>query len=220
MAAEKTQAAQDPTKAFYDRISKAYDMISDSSEHTARERGLELLAADRGENVLVIGFGTGHSVVALGKSVGPTGQVFGVDVSEGMLDVAKKRLVEESVPAKVELSLGDARAMKYADGQFDAVFISFTLELFEADDIQTVLGEIRRVLRPGGRLGVVSLSREEHLNVAAEIYIWLHRHFPHFIDCQPIPVVEHVLRGGFIVDKSEKMSIWGLPVAIVAAHAS
>src|SRR5690242_15622481 len=118
-----------PTKAFYDRISKVYDLISDSSEHKARERGAELLAAAPGESVLVVGFGTGHAVAALSRAVSPGGKVAGIDISEGMLEVARKRVSQEGVTGAVELSIGDARQLAFSDGAFDAAFLSFTLEL-------------------------------------------------------------------------------------------
>lgn len=139
------------TKSFYDRISKAYDLIADSSEHTAREKGLELLAVSAGETVLVVGFGTGHVLVTLGRAAGSDGKVFGIDVSEGMEAVARKRIIDEEVADRVELALGDARHLPYADNHFDAIFIGFTLELFDDYDLPCVLDQIRRVLRPGGR---------------------------------------------------------------------
>jgi demethylmenaquinone methyltransferase/2-methoxy-6-polyprenyl-1,4-benzoquinol methylase len=218
MATNTPATTTNPTKSFYDRISRAYDLIADSSEHTAREKGLQLLAAAPREKVLELGFGTGHSAVALARSVGPRGKVFGIDISEGMLEVARKRAADEGVADRVELSLGDARQLAFADGQFDAAFTSFTLELFNEGDIPRVLGETRRVLRPGGRLAVVAMAREEEVNVMTEIYVWMHRHFPHFVDCRPIDVPAWLQPAGFTVDRLEKMAIWSLPVAIVVAH--
>lgn len=86
-------AIWNPNKTFYDRISGAYDAIADVGEHRARERGLEALAVQPGECVLEIGFGTGHSLIELAKAVGPTGCVCGVDISDGMYDVARHRLI-------------------------------------------------------------------------------------------------------------------------------
>jgi len=206
-----------PTKSFYDRISKAYDLIADSSEHTAREKGLELLAAAPGQKVLEIGFGTGHSAVALAKAVGAAGRVYGIDISEGMLAVARRHIAEEGVADRVELSLGDARQLAFADGHFDGVFTSFTLELFDDADIPRVLAEVRRVLRPAGRLGVVAMSRVKNENVMTDIYVWLHRHFPHFVDCRPIDVAAWLKPAGFTIDRQEKMAIWSLPVAMAVA---
>lgn len=218
MNAKSSQSDSNPTKSFYDRISKAYDLIADSSEHTAREKGLELLAAAPGERVLVVGFGTGHSVAALAKAVGPAGKVFGIDISEGMLAVSRNRIADEGVSDRVELSLGDARNLSFADQQFDAAFISFTLELFDDADMPRVLTQIRRVLRVGGRLGVVAMSREKDETMMTEVYVWLHRHFPHFVDCRPIDVAACLERAGFKTTRLEKMAIWGLPVAIAVAH--
>lgn len=206
-----------PTKAFYDRISKVYDLIADSSEHKARERGAELLAAKPGESILVVGFGTGHAVAAFSRAVAPSGKVCGVDISEGMLDVARERVTKEGVPGVVELSVGDARQLAFADQTFDAAFMSFTLELFDDNDIPRVLEQIRRVLRPGGRLAVVSMSMEPHETLMTDIYVWMHRHFPHFVDCRPVPLGQHLEQAKFRVERVEKRAIWGLPVAIALA---
>ena len=76
-----------------------------------RARGLALLAAAPGERGLVVGYGTGHSAVAMARAVGATGRISGVDISEGMLAVARKRVIEEGVAGRVELTLGDARRL-------------------------------------------------------------------------------------------------------------
>ena len=76
------------TKQFYDRISHAYDMIADGGEHVAREKGLALLNVQPGEAVLEIGYGTGHSLVALIEAVGEKGSVSGIDISSGMKEVS------------------------------------------------------------------------------------------------------------------------------------
>lgn len=205
------------SKGFYDRISKVYDLIADVSEHEAREAGLAALAARPGERVLEIGFGTGHALVALAEAVGDDGRVVGLEHSGGMLDVTRQRLAESDVAPRVELHLGDARRLPFADGGFDAVFMSFTLELFGPEELPGVLAEIRRVLRPGGRLAVVSLDLRERTSALTEVYVWLHRHFPHFIDCQPIPVAAHVADAGFRIDSRRELSIWSLAVVALTA---
>lgn len=215
---EKPSSESRSTRAFYDRISRSYDLLAEASEHQSRERGLELLDVRPGERVLEIGFGTGHGLVSLAEAVGPEGTVVGIDVSEGMREVARERLEESGLAERARsLDLGDARDLPYDDASFDAVFLSFTLELFEEGDLERVLGECRRVLAPGGRLGVVSLEHEESTSLLVDLYKWLHRHFPHIADCRPIPVIDLVAASGFRIERRVGMSIWSLPVAAVVA---
>ena len=66
--------------------------------------------------------------------------------------------------------------------------MSFTLELFEGA-IPNVLAEVRRVLRVGGRVGIVAMADSGQTNPIIDLYEWLHQRWPHFIDCRPIDVV-------------------------------
>ena len=197
---------------FYDRISGVYDALADSSEHAARELGLRLLAPAGSQQVLEIGFGTGHALVEIAQRLSGDGRVFGIDVSPGMLGVAEKRVQAAGLGDRVELRLGDAKEMPYAAGSFDAVFLSFTLELFAETEIPLVLAEVSRVLRPAGRLGVVSMHDVDRKSTMVDLYRFLHRHFPHIVDCQPIDACSYLERAGFEVVASESLSIWGLPV--------
>lgn len=213
--------AADLTEQFYDRISHAYDLIADGGEHRARERGLELLDVQRGESVLEIGYGTGHSLVQLAKSVGPTGRVTGIDISSGMRAVAQKRVAEAGVDQVVEFQVGAVPPLPMASGLFDAVAMSFTLELFPLDTIPIVLSECRRVLKPEGRLGVVSMAtvaEGQDPSLLERTYVWMHRHFPHIVDCQPIPLEEKLAEAGFRLEKRERIDLFSMPVAIVVAR--
>jgi ubiquinone/menaquinone biosynthesis C-methylase UbiE len=201
------------TRTFYNRISRAYDLIADASERACRDRGLEALAAKPGERILELGFGTGHALVALAAAVGSTGRVSGLDISSGMLTVARDR-VGEAGARNIDLTLGDARSLCFRDASFDAAFMSFTLELFDEHAIPSVLAEIQRALRPGGRLGVVAMATSRKKNRMVNVYEWLHRHFPHFVDCRPIDIRRALERARFRIVREETMSIWELPVAV------
>lgn len=204
------------TKSFYDRISHSYDMIADSNEHVAREKGLAALAISEGETVLEIGYGTGHSLVSLANSVGESGKVYGVDISDGMQKVSQKRIDEAGLSARVELSVADTPPLPYEDNTFDAVSMSFTLELFPLETIPEMLKEIRRVLKPDGRLGVVSMALPkdgEKDSFLEKTYKWMHQHFPHIVDCQPINAVGFLKDAGFEIKTEETLEIWTMPVA-------
>jgi len=212
--------AETSTQRFYDRISHAYDLIADGGEHKARERGLALLDVRCGESALEIGYGTGHSLVQLAQSVGESGHVTGIDISPGMQSVAQKRIASAGVEGRVEFLLGSVPPLPVADRTFDVITLSFTLELFPLDTIPLVLAECRRVLKPGGRLGVVSMATVADGNqesLLERTYIWMHTHFPHIVDCQPIPLEKLIVAAGFSCDQRERIDLFTMPVAIVVA---
>jgi len=210
------------TKSFYDRISHSYDLLADSNEHVAREKGLAALDIDEGEKILEIGYGTGHSLVALAEAAGATGLVYGVDISDGMKKVSEKRVTEAGVADRVKLSVANTPPLPFKNHTFDVVSLSFTLELFPLETIPEVLLEIKRVLKPGGRLGVVSMAlpkEEEKDSFLEKTYKWMHQHFPHIVDCQPINAVGLLKEAGFSIKEDVVLDIWTMPVAVLVGIA-
>lgn len=163
---QRVLQSKEETRAFYDKISVVYDLLAEQSEGPVRIAGLKMLAIVPGERVLEIGYGTGHCLVQLAQAVGPDGKVFGIDLSEGMRARARERLEREGLIDRVELSRGDATHLRYADDSIDAVFMSFTLELFDTPEIPQVLAECKRALhaRRGARARTVVAwpSRRHH----------------------------------------------------------
>ncbi len=206
--------SKDQTKAFYNKMSHVYDLLSERSEAPVRRAGLELLKAHAGEKVLEIGFGTGHSLVRLAKAVGPTGRVFGLDLSDKMLKLAKANLSEAGMAERARLRCGDAAQMPYAGASLDAVFMSFTLELFDTPEIPRVLRECNRVLRPGGRIVVVGMSKQGEHEPLIGVFEWAHKHFPNFLDCRPIDVRAALEQAGFSIAKALKKHMW-IPVEVI-----
>ena len=151
---------RDQTKAFYNKISHVYDLLSERSEAPMRKAGMGLLKAKPGESILEIGFGTGHNLVSLGKAVGPKGKVFGLDLSDKMARLTKENLAKAGLLERARIRCGDAAQLPYTTGSMDGVFMSFTLELFDTPEIPKVLSECKRVLRSGGRIVVVGMSKE------------------------------------------------------------
>ena len=139
----------------------------------------------------------------------------GLDLSPGMLRVAERHLRRLGLADRVHLQEGDATRLPYPDGHFQAVFLSFTLELFPDEEMPRVLAECRRVLAAGGRLGVVSLVKKEA--AAVKIYEWFHAHLPGVVDCRPIRVRPLLEAAGFQVRQIVEERIWGLPAEAVLA---
>ena len=200
--------SKDQTRAFYDKISRVYDLLSERSEAPMRKAGLELLRARDGESVLEIGFGTGHSLVALAKAVGPKGTVFGLDLSDKMLNLAKANLAKFKLLIRARLRCADGTQLPYEANSMDAVFMSFTLELFDTPEIPTVLRECKRVLRPGGRIVVVGMSKDAKHDPLVGAFEWTHEHFPNFLDCRPIYVRVALEKAGFKIERSLMKHMW------------
>jgi demethylmenaquinone methyltransferase/2-methoxy-6-polyprenyl-1,4-benzoquinol methylase len=204
-------------KESYDKMSRYYDYFAGVFEKKYRNVALERLNIKGGETVLEIGFGTGHCLKQIAESVGENGKLYGIDISSGMLEVSKQRLEESGLLDRVELYCGDALEMPYEDNQFDAVFMSFTLELFDTPEIPKVLGEIKRVLRPNGRLGVVSMSKENGDSILLRLYEWAHQIIPQYIDCRPINGEQSIKDVKFEIEYKGKVKLFGLPGEIVIA---
>ncbi|MEM8955050.1 MAG: methyltransferase domain-containing protein [Verrucomicrobiota bacterium] len=216
---DETQAGF--ARHFYDRISKAYDLMADSSEHAYRQAGEEALGIEGGAMVLEIGFGTGSGVLELAEMVGDGGTVKGIDISEGMLEVARAKVAKVKTGATIDLQLADAQALPFEDGGFEAVFTSFTLELFPEEEIPKVLAEVKRVLKSGGKLGVVcmaSVKKGEHESLLEHSYEWMHRHFPHIVDCRPINAPHFLREAGFEIVVDDERMMWTMPVGIVVGE--
>ena len=206
--------SKNETRAFYDKISDFYDLLAEHSEAPVREAGLEILKASGNEIVLEIGCATGHSLVQLAKAVPPGGAVFGLDLSERMLRLSAGLLRSEKLTDTVSLVCGDAVRLPFAAGTLDAIFMSFTLELFDTPEIPAVLRECRRALKVNGRIVVVAISKEGPAGAVLEAFEWTHRHFPNLLDCRPIFVRRALEEAGFKVGTAASMNMW-VPVELV-----
>ncbi len=208
---------KEEAKRLYDRISRFYDFLTAAFERKYAEMALERLSIGERETILEIGFGSGHCLRQIAQSVGKSGKACGIDISTGMLKVTRRKLEKAQLMDRAELYCGDAVSLPYDDNTFDAVFMSFTLELFDTPEIIKVLEEVKRVLKPGGRLGVVDASKEDGESKLLGLYEWVHKKWPKYVDCRPIYVEQSIKEVGYEIKSKEKVSLLGLPGEIVIA---
>jgi demethylmenaquinone methyltransferase/2-methoxy-6-polyprenyl-1,4-benzoquinol methylase len=215
----RVHRSKEAARQSYNRLSRWYDWIAGSTEKKYRDRGLEKLSAGPGESILEIGFATGHCLVAIASAVGTAGRVIGVDISDGMLAIARKRIQQAGLSDRVDLHLGDAARLDFIEsGSLDGVFMSFTLELFDNPEIPRVLQECVRILKTGGRLSVVAMTKTNPPGMAVRMYEWFHKHMPEYADCRPIFAQRALEQSGFAIEDVSISSMWGLPVEIVLAR--
>jgi len=194
----------------YNLMARWYDLFT-SSEKRFTDIGIQMLDMKSGESVLEIGCGTGHALFEFAET---GANVIAIDLSERMLTIARGKARNKNVG----LCQADGFSIPFSNERFDKVFVSFTLELFDTPEIPQVLYEIHRVLVTGGKLGVVSLAKQDIL--AIRIYEWFHRRMPMFVDCRPVYLQPFLKDAGFHVRESEIKTMWGLPVEIVVVSKS
>jgi ubiquinone/menaquinone biosynthesis C-methylase UbiE len=202
----------------YDALSRWYSLISEPSEGPLRRECLRRLRLRPGEAVLEIGSGPGVDLPAMAAAVGSAGRVWGLDLSGGMLRQCRRRLPADPENRFIRLTQADGLRLPFRPDAFDAVLLSFTLELFGDDEIPGVLRETARVLRSHGRVGVVSLSNRKPDELATRIYWRAHRAAPGLIDCRPINASETLRASGYALVEDVERSMWGLRVAVLVAQ--
>jgi ubiquinone/menaquinone biosynthesis C-methylase UbiE len=209
---------REQARGSYDFISGFYDLAIAPFETRYSEMALRELRVKKGETVLEIGTGTGRALASIAAMAGEGGRACGIDISPRMCAIARRRL--EKAGLKAELVCADAVSLPYPERTFDAVFSSFTLELFDTPDIGKVLGEALRVLKPGGRIVLISLSKESPEPILSRAYMLFHRLLPAVFDCRPIYVEKAVRDAGFTIKAARRVSWLGVPGRIVSGKKS
>ena len=177
-----------PKKAqrLYNFLSPFYEYLT-RYEELSKERGLEVTEIQCGHSVLEVGFGTGQTLIKVADRVGKDGSVFGIDISLRMLEKTRKRVKKHELTRRIDLQLGDARRLPYKENMFDAVFNSYMLDLIDTPDLSKVLEEFKRVLKPGGRLVLVNMSKGERWYSNMKLYEWIYSKSPSlFGGCRPV----------------------------------
>lgn len=143
---------------MFDAISGDYDglnrIISFGTDVTWRKRVVAILRKKNPANILDIATGTGDLAIQL-AATGAT-EIIGLDISRGMLEVGRKKVLVRQLGDKVRMVQGDSEDLQFEDDHFDAVTVAFGVRNFE--DLEKGLSEIYRVLKPGGTLVILETA--------------------------------------------------------------
>ena len=173
-------------RGLYDHLSPVYDHLT-RFESGAEKRALKIASVKSGCIVLEVGFGTGRILLELAKRTGNQGKAYGIDVSTKMVEKTRRIIKKHKLSERVGLSLGDARNLPYRNEMFDLVFNSHMLDLIDTPLISDVLLEFKRVLKLGGRMVLVNLSKGNAWNSRIKVYEWVYGRWPSLLGgCRPI----------------------------------
>jgi len=196
-------------------LAPLYDALVPLISRAAHRRGLERLAVQDGETVLDVGVGTGRSLPALLDAT-PTGRVWGVDATPAMVRRARRR-VPPHLDDSVVLTDADAASLSLPDESVDAVFCSYTLDTMPPDERGRAVREIRRVLRPSGRLVTVTMSRPR--TPVGHLWALLAGRVPPLLGhARPVAMAPLLQHEGFRVTGREYKTQMGFPSEIVCAR--
>jgi demethylmenaquinone methyltransferase / 2-methoxy-6-polyprenyl-1,4-benzoquinol methylase len=150
---------KEQVEQMFDKISGNYDglnrVISFGIDVKWRKKVIILVAATAPKAVLDIATGTGDLAISLAKNTSAK-RIVGLDISEGMLAVGRKKIAAKNLSDKIEMVQADSEALPFDDNTFDAITVAFGVRNFE--NLEKGLAEIHRVLKPGGIFVVLETS--------------------------------------------------------------
>jgi demethylmenaquinone methyltransferase / 2-methoxy-6-polyprenyl-1,4-benzoquinol methylase len=164
---------------MFDRIAGRYDLLNSvmtaGLHHRWRQRAADRAELRVGETALDVCCGTGDLALELARRVAPGGHVVGCDFSEPMLDLAREKAAQGGAGG-VRFEWADALRLPYDDGRFDAATVGFGAR--NLSDLDAGLAEMRRVLRPGGRLVILEITRPLRPPLSTFYSLWFDRAVP------------------------------------------
>lgn len=150
---KKTQVAE-----MFNNISRRYDFLNHflslGIDIIWRKKAIRELKAHQPKLILDIATGTGDFAIEA-LALKPE-KVIGVDISEGMLEVGRKKIARRNLQNKIDLRMGDSEKLLFDDNTFDAVIVAFGVRNFE--NLEKGLADMFRVLKPGGKVVVLEFS--------------------------------------------------------------
>lgn len=167
-------------RTLFDAIAPYYDamnLIMTAGAWRLWQRAFRRHAGVRpGDRVLDVGCGTGDLSLILAAAAGSSGHVTGVDISEEMLEVGRRKVARAGLSERVDLLPGNALDLPFPGGAFDVVASGFMLR--NVADLPRALGEMARVLRPGGRAVLLELSHPPNPLVRVPFSLYFTRVVP------------------------------------------
>jgi demethylmenaquinone methyltransferase/2-methoxy-6-polyprenyl-1,4-benzoquinol methylase/phosphoethanolamine N-methyltransferase len=155
---EHTKHTAPQTTGKIIRWARWYDLLFARKPTAVHKQALTAAAPQPGEKALDVGCGPGTMAIVLSQKVSPGGEAVGIDASLEMIDVARKKAKRERFTARFEPAA--IESLPFADGYFDLATSTFMLHHLPEDVQSKGLAEVRRVLRPGGRLVIADFSSE------------------------------------------------------------
>lgn len=157
---ESANSKTKQVEEMFDKIAFRYDFLnhflSAGIDVGWRKKAVRQLASLQPKKVLDVATGTADVAILIYKILKPE-NIVGIDISDGMLDVGRKKIATLDLQKHIELLKGDCETINFEDNSFDAVTVAFGVRNFE--NLEKGLSEIKRVLRPNGKLVILECTK-------------------------------------------------------------
>jgi ubiquinone/menaquinone biosynthesis C-methylase UbiE len=204
------------TKQEYARVAWFYDFWARLTEYKALRRLLALAEFEDGCQMLEVAVGTGRLFSWLVMR-NPSGHNEGIDLSPEMLARARHRLAPLAMAGSARLQEGSAYNLPFESGTFDILFNTYMLDLLPVEDYPRLLGEFKRVLKPGGKLALAYFSHGQ--KPGNRFWVWAAKRFPSLLtECRPIRLETALRTAGFVILHKEEISQNTFPSTVVLAQ--
>ena len=205
--------SKEDIRQIYARLSRYYDFWGSLTEQKATNRALQLADIKNGESILEVAVGTGRVFEQIVSS-NERGRNEGVDISPQMLARAEERLKKHIT--NYSLHVGDAYSLAFPDETFDLVINNYMFDLLPEGDFFRVLGEFRRVLKPGGRVVITTMT--PGMRWYQRIWGWLAGNTEVLAGCRPVSLEEDLAHAGFTRIHAEYVSQLTFPSLVIRAE--
>lgn len=156
---ESSLSKKEQVATMFDNIAGNYDFLNHflslGIDIFWRKRLVRKLQKQKPQNILDVATGTADLAIAMMK-IKPF-NVVGIDISNGMLEVGRKKIKQQDLEKTIQLQQADSEDLPFEDATFDAVTVSFGARNFE--NLQKGLSEMARVLKPGGKIYILEFSK-------------------------------------------------------------
>jgi len=209
------KVAQNEIGALYDSKAWFYDVWAYFTESKARYRALELAKIHNNQSVLEVAVGTGlmFSDIVQRNS---KGENIGIDISEGMLSKAKRRLSKQQ-NENYSLSIGSAFNLKVKDASIDMLVNNYMFDLIPFNQMDSVIDEFNRVLKQNGKLLLINMTKSERFG--ASLYENLYSLSPRLMGgCRGVQLTDLLTQHGFRIEVREYIQQMLFPSEVILAY--
>jgi len=156
----KTPQYHNKISELYRHLAWIYDFFTDY-EFAHHEEAIHMAGFENCDFVLEVACGTGRATVEIAKLLRRDSRFYAIDLTKEMMERAQKKLQKHDLLGRVVFKVGDAKHLPFPEGMFDVVYNAYMFDLIDISDMPEIICEFKRVLKPGGTLVLVNMSKDK-----------------------------------------------------------